>query len=300
MSVARSGLLAAALAYFIWGFFPLYWPLLKPATTMEILAHRVLWSLLLVLAVLLCQRRLAPAWRLGRDRRTLGWLGLAAIAIAANWGIYIFAVNSGHTLDASLGYFIMPLVSVLCGVLLFRERLRALQWLAMAIAAGAVVVQALYYGRMPWLSLLLAVSFGSYGLFKKLAQVDTMSGMLLETAALALPAVIYVGLLQAGGNASFDQHGSWHALLLVLGGVITVIPLILLSHAALTVPLSVIGMLQYVTPVLQFLIGWLIQGEAMPASRWLGFVLVWCALLVLSVDALRSAQRRRLARHDGD
>ncbi|GAA0333579.1 EamA family transporter RarD [Actinoallomurus spadix] len=277
-------------AYTMWGLFPLYWPLLKPAGALEILAHRMIWSLVAVLVILTVRRNWAWLRTIGLRRMLL--LAVAALIITVNWGTYIYAVNSGHTIEAALGYFINPLVSVLLGVLVFHERLRSWQWAAIGISVVAVGVLAADYGRLPWIALLLACSFGTYGLVKKFAATGSAESLTIETAVLFVPALAYTLLAP---HQTFTGHGPGHVALLVGAGVVTAIPLMLFNTAATRVPLTVIGMLQYLAPVIQFLIGLLVQHEAMPASRWVGFLLVWAALALLTADGLRAARSRRRA-----
>ncbi|MBO2451427.1 EamA family transporter RarD [Actinomadura barringtoniae] len=279
-------------AYVLWGLFPLYWPLLKPAGALEILAHRIMWSLVAVGVILGATRNWAWIRTLGL--RKLGLLALAAVVITINWGTYIYAVNSGHTIEAALGYFINPLISVIFGVLIFRERLRIWQWLAVALGTSAVVLLTADYGRLPWIALTLAFSFGTYGLLKKFADMPSAESLAVETAVLFLPALGFATALEFQGNAAFAHHGTGHAVLLAGAGIVTALPLMLFNAAAVRLPMSAIGMLQYLAPVLQFLIGLLVQHEDMPPSRWAGFLLVWAALIVLTTDGLRSGRRLRL------
>jgi len=273
-------------AYGLWGLFPLYFPLLKPAGAAEILAHRMVWSLLVMLAILAVARNWSW-WRRLTPRR-LGLLALAAVVIAVNWGTYIFAVNSGHTIEASLGYFINPLISVLLGVIIFRERLRPWQWIAVGFGAVAVVVLTVDYGRLPWIALVLAAAFGTYGLLKKFANTPSAESLTVETLVLFVPALIYLAMLETRGTGTFGHVGTGQALLLAGAGVVTAVPLLLFNGAAIRVPLTSIGMMQYLAPVLQFVIGLVIQHEDMPASRWIGFLLVWIALVILTADGLRA------------
>jgi chloramphenicol-sensitive protein RarD len=282
-------------AYVIWGAFPLFFPLLEPAGPVEILAHRIVWSLLAVAAVLAVGRRFGAVRVLARDRRRVALLAAAAVLIALNWGTFIYAVNSDHVIEGSLGYFITPLVSVAFGVFVFRERLRRRQLVALALAAGAVGVLTVDYGRLPWIALTLGLSFGTYGLVKKLADVGAAEGLAVETLLLLLPAAAVVAVLEATGGGSFTREAPGHALLLAASGPVTALPLLLFSAAVTRVRLTVVGMLQYVTPTLQFLLGLLVLGEAMPASRWIGFALVWAALVVLTLDGLDAARRTRAA-----
>ncbi|MBA8954010.1 chloramphenicol-sensitive protein RarD [Actinomadura namibiensis] len=289
--VNRRGMVCGFAAYVLWGLFPLYWPLLKPAGAVEILAHRIMWSLLAVLAILAFLRN----WRWIRalTPRRLALLTVAAVIITVNWGTYIYAVNSGHTIEGSLGYFINPLISVLFGVVIFRERLRPWQWAAVGLGTVAVGVLTVDYGRPPWIALVLAFSFGVYGLLKKFANMPSAESLAVETAVLFVPALGFALMLEGGGEAAFGHSGAGHAVLLAGAGVVTAIPLMLFNAAAVRLPLSVIGMLQYLAPVLQFLIGLLVQHEAMPASRWIGFGLVWVALAMLTLDGLRASHRAR-------
>jgi chloramphenicol-sensitive protein RarD len=292
MPEMRRGMLYGIAAYVLWGLFPLYFPLLKPADAIEILGHRMVWSLLVMVAILSIWRHWS--WWRRLARRQLGLLALAGMIITVNWGTYIYAVNTGHTLEASLGYFINPLISVLFGVIVFRERLRPWQWAAVGLGTVAVIVLTTDYGRPPWIALVLACAFGTYGLIKKFANTPSAESLTVETLVLFLPALGYLLLLEGQGTGTFGHQGAGQALLLAGAGLLTVVPLLLFNGAAIRVPLTAIGMMQYIAPVLQFLIGLFIQHEAMPASRWIGFLLVWGALVVLTVDGLRAARRTRL------
>lgn len=283
-------------AYVLWGLFPLYWPLLKPAGALEILAHRIMWSLAAVAVVLAAARNWG--WIRALTVRKAGLLAAAALVITANWGTYIYAVNSGHTIEAALGYFINPLISVVFGVLIFRERLRAGQWAAVGLGAAAVVVLTADYGRLPWIALVLAFSFGTYGLLKKFASMPSAESLAVETAVMFVPALVSVLVLAGRGDAAFGHHGAGHAALLAGAGIVTAIPLMLFNAAAIRLPMSAIGMLQYLAPVLQFLIGLLVQGEEMPPSRWAGFLLVWLALVALTWDGVRGGRRARVPETD--
>ncbi|GAA2456624.1 EamA family transporter RarD [Actinomadura vinacea] len=281
-------------AYGMWGLFPLYWPLLKPAGATEILAHRIMWSLVAVLLMLAAGRR----WLRGLSWRRAGLLAAASVAITVNWGVQIYAVNTGRTLDAALGYFINPLISVVLGVVVFRERLRRWQWVSVALGAAAVVVLSAEHGRLPWIALALALAFGTYGLLKKFADTPSLESLAVETAVMFLPALGFALALEARGEAAFGHHGPWHVALLVGAGFVTVVPLLLFNGAAIRLPLSVTGLLMYLTPVLQFFIGLLVHHERMPADRWAGFLLVWTALVVLTVDGLRARRRGPVTERD--
>lgn len=286
----RRGVLYGVTAYILWGLFPLYWPLLKPAGAVEILAHRMVWSLAAVLGVLAVRRHWSWCRTILRRPRRLLLLTAAAALISLNWGVYIYAVNTGHVVEGALGYFINPLVSVLFGVVLLRERLRRPQWAAVGLGAVAVVILTVDYGRPPWMALTLAVSFATYGLVKKTAGMDAAASLAVETLVMLLPALGYLGLLEAQGTAAFGREGLGHALLLAGSGVVTAVPLLFFGAAAVRVPLTVVGLLQYITPVLQFLCGVLIARETMPPGRWAGFAVVWLALTVFSWDAVRHAR----------
>ena len=285
--MTKRGMAYGVAAYAIWGLFPLYWPLLKPAGSVEILAHRIMWSLVAV-AVVLAVRR---TWVRGVTRRQVGLLVVAAVVITVNWGTYIYAVNSGRTVEAALGYFINPLISVVFGVVVFHERLRRRQWAAVGLGAAAVAVLTVDYGRPPWIALVLAFAFGTYGLLKKFADMPSAESLAVETAAMFVPALAFVLVLEGRGEAAFGHHGAGHALLLVGAGLITAVPLMLFNASAIRLPMTTIGMLQYVAPVLQFLIGVFVQHEDMPPSRWAGFLLVWLALVTLTWDGLRAGRR---------
>ncbi|MEV5601327.1 EamA family transporter RarD [Streptomyces sp. NPDC052299] len=289
----RAGLLSGFAAYGMWGLVPLYWPLLKPARAVEILAHRMVWSLGVVAVLLLVLRRWSWIGPLLRQPRKLGMLGIAATTITVNWGLYIWAVNSGHVVEASLGYFINPLVTIAMGVLLLGERLRPAQWAAVATGVAAVLVLAIGYGKPPWISLILAFSFATYGLVKKKVDMGGLESLTVETAVLFLPALGYLIWLGAQGTSTLTSEGFGHTALLASTGVVTAVPLILFGAAAIRIPLSTIGLLQYMTPIAQFLLGVAYFHEEMPPERWAGFALVWAALAVLTWDALRTARRNR-------
>jgi chloramphenicol-sensitive protein RarD len=291
MQESRRGFGYALAAYVIWGLFPLYWPLLEPTPAIQILAHRMLWSLLFVGALLAARRRWGFVAELRRDPRRVGLLVLAGLLISVNWGVYIWATNSGHVLEASLGYFITPLVNIGLGVLALKERLQRTQWAAVIIGVAAVVVIAVGYGRVPWIALTLAASFGGYGLVKKLARTQALESMSVETSVMAVPAAAYLIFANARGHGSFGHVSAGMNLLLVSSGIVTVIPLLFFAAAARSVPLSVMGMLQYITPVLQFLIGIFLRHESLAGSELAGFALVWLALAVLGIGELRQLAR---------
>ncbi|MET8967874.1 EamA family transporter RarD [Streptomyces hydrogenans] len=289
----RAGLLYGVAAYAIWGLVPLYWPLLKPASAGEILAHRMVWSFVFVGLALLALRRWGWVRELLANPRKLGLLTLAATVITVNWGLYIWSVNNGHVVEASLGYFINPLMTIALGVLVLKERLRPAQWAAVGIGFAAVLVLAVGYGRPPWISLTLAVSFAVYGLVKKQVNLGGLESLAAETAVLFLPALGYLILLGSRSELAFGTEGAGHMALLASTGVVTAIPLVCFGAAAIRVPLSTLGLLQYLAPTFQFLLGVAYFHEAMPPERWAGFSLVWLALTLLTWDALRTARRSR-------
>ncbi|MEV6792722.1 EamA family transporter RarD [Streptomyces sp. NPDC051320] len=287
----RAGFLNGMAAYVMWGLVPMFWPLLKPSGAIEILAHRMVWSLGIVLIALLVMRRWAWIGELVRTPRRLGLVAVAAVVISINWGGYIWAVNDGQVVEASLGYFINPLVTIAMGVLLLGERLRPAQWAAVGTGVAAVLVLAIGYGKPPWISLMLAFSFATYGLVKKKVNLGGLESLAAETAVQFLPALGYLLFLAAHGDATFGTPA--HGALLASTGLVTAIPLVLFGAAAIRVPLSTMGLLQFLTPVFQFGLGIVYFHEAMPPERWAGFSLVWLALTVLTWDALRNAHRTR-------
>ncbi|MFK4224966.1 EamA family transporter RarD [Streptomyces sp. NPDC019890] len=289
----RAGLLYGIGAYGMWGLVPLFWPLLKPSGAAEILAHRMVWSLAFVGIALLALGRWGWVRELIRSPGKLGLITVAAAVITVNWGIYIWAVNSGRVVEASLGYFINPLVTIAMGVLLLKERLRPSQWVAVGTGFAAVLVLAIGYGQPPWISLTLAFSFATYGLVKKKVNIGGLESLAAETAIQFLPALGFLLWLGADGSLTFGAHGVGHAALLAATGVVTAVPLVCFGAAAIRVPLSTLGLLQYLAPVFQFLLGVLYFHEEMPAERWAGFALVWLALTCLTWDALRTARRTK-------
>jgi chloramphenicol-sensitive protein RarD len=290
---SRRGVLYGLGAYGLWGAFPLYFTLLHRSTPFEIVLHRILWSLVVCLVAVAVVNRWADLRSALTTPRTATLLTVAASVLALNWGIYIFAVNSGQVVEASLGYFVNPLVTVLLGVLVLRERLRPAQWAAVAVGALAVTVLTVDYGRLPWIALSLALTFGTYGLIKNLVgALPALVSLTAETAVLAPVAAVALVVVELRGLGHFGANAPWQGLLLGSVGVATVIPLVMFAAAARRVPLSTMGLLQYLTPVLQLLAGVSLLGERMPPSRWIGFGLVWVALAVLTIDSMRSSRRR--------
>lgn len=294
MAETRRGFLLGAAAYGMWGLFPLYWPLLEPAGAVEILAHRVSWSLVVMAALVVLLGRSSRLRAVLRVRRTRRLLVVASAVIAVNWGTYIWGVNNEHVVEASLGYFINPLVTVLMGVLVLGERLRRLQWVALGIATAAVLGLTVEYGRPPWVALVLAFSFGTYGLAKKKADVGAVESLTVETLVLAPVAAAYLWWLGAQGQSHFLADGPLHAALLAGTGVVTAVPLICFGAAATRVSMTTLGMLQYLAPTIQFVLGVLLFREPMPPTRWAGFALVWLALALFTFEAVSNHRRRQL------
>jgi len=291
------GLAFAASAYVLWGFLPLYFSTLAPAGAIEIVAWRVVLSLVFCAALLTVTRGWAALLTIVRDRRTMLIMGAAGVFILINWLVYVFAALSGHVVEAALGYFTNPIVTVLLGVIVLRERLRPMQWTAIGISALAVLVLAVNYGKFPWIALALAFSFGLYGFIKKQVggRVDAISGLTIETAWLTPVAGIVLVVIAVNGDLVMGTAGTAHTVLLLLAGGITAIPLLLFAAAARRLPLAYLGLTQYLAPVIQFLIGVFIFREDMPFARWLGFALVWIALVVLTIDMFRSNRAARRA-----
>jgi chloramphenicol-sensitive protein RarD len=293
-----AGLAYAIAAYGLWGILPLYFLVLEPSGAIEIVAWRILFSLVFCALLLTVMR---GGWKrlavIVRNRRTMLLLAAAGTFIVVNWVVYVFATLTGHVVEASLGYFINPIVTVLLGVIVLRERLRPLQWIAIGVSAVAVLVLAIGYGAVPWIALVLAFSFGLYGLLKKAVggTVDAVSGLTVETALLSPAALIAVVWLGATGALTIGANGGLHTTLLLFAGVITAVPLLFFAAGARRLPLTVIGLTQYLAPILQLLVGVFISGEAMPLERWIGFGIVWIALAVLTADMFLHGTRQRAA-----
>jgi chloramphenicol-sensitive protein RarD len=283
------GLLFGFTSYILWGLFPLYWPLLQPASPLEIVSHRAVWTLVFCLIVLALTKQIHSTFAVMKNPRAMAALLLSTILVSINWVTYIWATNNGHIVEAALGYYINPLIIIAFGVLLLREKMRPLQWLAVAIAAVGVLVLTIDYGRLPWIAISLALSWGSYGLVKKKLNMGALDGLAIETLISFIP---YVGYLIYLGNQGTGQfgHSPGLTLLLISAGAVTAIPLLLFNGSTTRLPYSTIGLLQYITPTLQFSIGVWIRHEDMPAARWIGFLIIWLALIALGVDLVRSSR----------
>ncbi|WP_436524650.1 EamA family transporter RarD [Actinoplanes sp. HUAS TT8] len=290
MSDERRGYLYGFTAYAIWGFFPIYFKLLQPSPPLEILSHRVIWSVAFVALLLTAMRNWGFLGRILRTPRLLGGVILAGLLIGVNWATYIYGVNSSRVVETALGYFITPLVVVLLGVTVQRERLRIWQWIAVGVGALAVAILTIDYGHLPYIALVLAASFGSYSLIKKRMSLPPAEGLFIESAVLALPAFGYLTWLNLDGGAKFGHVSTTHTALMLFAGIATAVPLLLFAGAANRVPLVGLGILQYIAPILQLACGVLIYHEPMPAARLAGFGLVWIALIIFTTDGLRTAR----------
>jgi chloramphenicol-sensitive protein RarD len=285
----KLGLIFGISAHTLWGLFPLYWPLLKPSGAFEIVSHRAVWTSIFCLIVLAFQKQLRHMFSLMFTRRIFFRLVLASALISVNWLVYIWATNHGHVVEAALGYYINPLFIIAFGVILLKEKLRKLQWIAVGIGAVGVLVLTIDYGRLPWIALTLATSWGSYGLIKKQLNLAALEGLAIETMISFFP---YVGYLLYLGTQGQGQWGHKPGLtfLLTAAGAVTAIPLLLFNGAATRLPYSTLGLLQYITPTLQFSIGVWINHESMPTARWIGFVIIWGALVALGTDLVKSTK----------
>ncbi len=281
----RKGILYGIGAYVLWGLFPLYWKQLHQVDALQVIGHRISWSFILLLVYILATRQWKDFRSVAFTRRTLGTYLIAGILLSINWLIYVWGVNSGFIVETSLGYFINPLLSVLLGVVFLRERLRPLQWVPVGIAAIGVVYLTFVYGRLPWIALSLAFSFGFYGFVKKLSPLGSLYGLTLETGILFPVALIYLAIIGFNGTGTFLHDGTTVDMFLIGAGAVTVIPLLMFASAAKQIPLSIVGMLQYIAPTLQFLIGVLVYKEPFDQAHFIGFSIVWVALIIFAVES---------------
>ena len=289
MNKTKLGLVFGVSAYGLWGLFPLYWPLLEPSNPFEIVSHRAVWTLVFCLVILTLTKALkATLVTLKRPKVALK-LFASSFLISINWLVYIWATNNGHVVEASLGYYINPLIIIAFGVLLLKEKMRTLQWVAVGIASVGVLILTIDYGRLPWIALALAISWGSYGLIKKQLGLGALEGLAIETGISFIPYAGYLIYLGNQGTGQFGHHVGL-TILLISAGAITAIPLLLFNGSTTRLPLSTIGLLQYITPTLQFSIGVWVRHEAMPAARWIGFLTIWIALITLGTDLVRSSR----------
>jgi chloramphenicol-sensitive protein RarD len=289
MTKVNKGLLFGVSAYIIWGLLPLYWKLVEEAGAYEILAHRGIWSLLICVSLLALRKQLKSAYEMVRSSRTFSLLFLASGLLTINWGVYIWSVTVNRVVEAALGYYITPLINVTFGVLLLREKLRPAQWIAVALAAAGVVILTLGYGSLPWIALVLAISWGSYSLIKKSLNLGALETLSLETLFAFLPNLVFLFIIQGNGSAEFGS--TWSISLLLFGaGAATVIPLLLFNGSTTRLPLSTVGLLQYITPTIMFFIGIYINNEDISTTKVIGFAFIWLALAVLSRDLYRSSR----------
>lgn len=287
MSNNKLGLLFGISAYTLWGALPLYWPLLEPANPLEIVSHRAVWTLVFCIIVLLATKALKQTLVTLKRPKVAVKLFLASILISINWLIYVWATNNGHVVEASLGYYINPLIIIGFGVILLKEKMRPMQWVALTIATIGVLVLTIDYGRLPWIALVLAISWGSYGVIKKQLDLGALEGLAIETF---ISGFFYLGYLIFLGNQGTGQFGnSWGlTLLLISAGAVTAVPLLLFNGSTTRLPFTTIGLLQYITPTLQFSVGVWVRHEDMSTARWVGFMIIWVALSALAIDLVRS------------
>jgi len=294
--VRSLGLLFGVSAYTLWGLFPIYWPLLKPANPLEIVSHRAVWTLVFCFIILALTKSLKSTLSLLKRPKIVAGLFLGSILISINWIIYIYAANNEHVVEASLGYYINPIVVIATGVIVLKEKMRPLQWLAVGIATLGVAVLTIDYGRLPWIALGLALSWGSYGLVKKQLGLGALEGLSIETLLSSGFYLVYLIWLGNSGEGHFTYSLSL-TLLLIGGGAVTAIPLLLFNGSTNRLPLTLIGLLQYITPTIQFCIGVWYFHEEMPTARWVGFLIIWVALMSLAIDLVKSSSSSRSVNH---
>ena len=289
MKNSKAGLIFGVSAYVLWGLFPLYWPLLEPAGAFEIVGHRAVWSLVFCVIALTLTKAIKPAVTTMKRPRVFIKLFAATALISINWIVYIWATNNGHVVEASLGYYINPIIIIAIGVLLLKEKMRKLQWASVSIAAFGVLVLTIDYGRLPWIALALALSWGTYGFIKKQLGLGALEGLGIETAISAPFYLAYLAWIGSQGDGHFTYQPGL-TLLLIGSGVVTAIPLLLFNGAGNRLPYTIIGLLQFITPTLQFSIGVWVRHEEMSQARWAGFLIIWTALVVLATDLVRSSR----------
>jgi chloramphenicol-sensitive protein RarD len=283
------GLIFGIGSYILWGLFPLYWPLLKPANPLEIVSHRAVWTLVFCLIILALTKQMHSTLAIIKRPKIMAGLFLTTILVSINWLTYIWATNNGHVVEAALGYYINPLIIIAFGVLLLREKMRPLQWVAVGIAAVGVTILTIDYGRLPWVAISLALSWGTYGLVKKKLDLGALDGLAIETLISLIPYAGYLLYLGKQGTGQFG-HTPGLTILLISAGAVTAIPLLLFNGSTTRLPYSIIGLLQYITPTIQFSIGVWINHEDMPLARWIGFLVIWLALIALGTDLVKSSR----------
>ncbi|CAB4875653.1 unannotated protein [freshwater metagenome] len=287
MNRDRVGLLFGVSAYTLWGLFPLYWPLLEPANPLEIVSHRAVWTSVFCIIVLALTKSLKTTLSTFKRKNVPTKLFTTSLLISINWLVYIWATNNGHVVEASLGYYMNPVIMIAMGVVLLQEKMRRMQWVSIAIASTGVLILTIDYGRLPWIAIALALSWGSYGFIKKTLGLGALEGLAIETMIASIPYLGYLLFLGANGKGQFG-HGGGLTTLLISAGAVTAIPLLLFNGATTRLPFTIIGLLQYITPTLQFALGVWVLHEDMPAARWAGFIIIWVALVVLATDLFRS------------
>ncbi len=289
------GIIYAFAAYAWWGFFPLYWKLLQKVPALQLIGHRIIWSFISLLVVILILKQ----WKSFRESifvfKTFRIYLLAAVLIGVNWFLYVWAVNAGYIVETSLGYFINPLISVMLGVLFFKEKLKLWQWIPIALAGAGVLYMTISIGELPWIALILAFSFGFYGMIKKIAPLSSLQGLTLETVILLIPALAYLIHSENSGSGAFLHFGLVTDFLIVLAGIITTIPLLLFASAAKRIPLSYIGILQYIAPTIQFLLGIFIFKESFSVNQFIGFLAVWIALIIFGLNSFKSYRAKSIS-----
>ena len=291
MTEHKRGLLFGLAAYTLWGAFPLYWRLLDVSPPFEVLAHRVIWSVAFALLLVTVSRQWREIKPIVKNPKSIAWLFGAAVVVTMNWGVFIYGISIDRVLEGSLGYFINPIFTVAIGVIFLGESLRPLQWVAIGLGVISIVIFTVDYGHLPYIALALALTFAFYGLIKKQVGVSALAGFTVETAIILPFALGFLYFLNQQGENTFGQLGAWHAAAMIGGGIITAIPLLLFAGAANRIPLSTLGILQYIGPIMQFVIGWLIFNEPMTSGQWIGFTVVWAAVVVFTWESF--AHRRR-------
>lgn len=287
MNKDRLGLLFGVSAYSLWGLFPLYWPLLEPANPLEIVSHRAVWTVAFCVIILALTKSLKSTLATFKRKHVAVKLFATSFLISINWLVYIWATNNGHVVEASLGYYINPIIMIAMGVILLHEKMRKMQWISIAIASTGVLVLTIDYGRLPWIAIALALSWGSYGFIKKTLGLGALEGLAIETMISSVPYLGYLIFLGSQGKGQFGQ-GILITILMISAGAVTAIPLLLFNGATTRLPFTIIGLLQYITPTLQFGLGVWVLHEDMPAARWAGFMIIWVALVILATDLFRS------------
>lgn len=293
-AIRRAGLINGFSAYLLWGVMPLLFAAAAPTGALELVSHRVIWSLGFCAILLVFTGGFLRTWQILRSPRLFGLLLLASVLIAINWTTFIYGVETNQLVEISLGYYLNPLISIGLGVIFLGEKLRPLQWTAVGFGLLAVIIVGIGLGRVPYLAFTVALSFGLYGLVKNKvgSRVGALEGMAVESLVLAVPSAIYLIVLGSMGLQTFTGFGSWHVAVIIITGPATAIPLILFSAAARRIPLSWVGMLQYLTPTIQLTLGITVLGEVMSPTRWIGFFVIWIAVIILSIDMIRHSRRR--------